>query len=107
MRVPGFDAPWINVSGPSRLHSGVRDDLMHVIVVVDTTKLTGTTWQQIAYSGLTDWDESYLTALYDFNQERAASLQRNELINDIAGRELGEDDDNGRRSNRRSSSAGR
>ena len=139
VRIPGFDAPWIAVSGPSRLHSGVRDDLKHIMIVVDTTKLTGTTWQQIAdylafvslaqvdpntdpsefdtilnlftnpaaYSGLTDWDESYLDALYSFNQERAASLQRNEIVNDIAARELGEDDDKGRRRGNRSSSSDR
>lgn len=35
------------VEGPSRVHSGVRDDLQYVIVLVDATKLTGTTWQQL------------------------------------------------------------
>jgi hypothetical protein len=40
--------PTIAVSGPSRLHGGIRDDLKRVVIVVDATKLTGTTWQQLA-----------------------------------------------------------
>ena len=102
----------INVAGPSRIHSGIRDDLDHVIVIVDATKLTGTTWQQLAdylamvslaqidpgadlkdfdtilnlfsnsaaYSGLTDWDRSYLRALYSFDQERAPKAQAGEIV---------------------------
>ncbi|HUF74014.1 MAG TPA: hypothetical protein VMR74_14085 [Gammaproteobacteria bacterium] len=120
IRIPGQGIPWISVAGPSRLHSGVRDDLRYVIIVVDSTKLTGTTWQQLAdylaivslaqidpwtdpaafdsilnlfgnpaaYSGLTDWDRSYIQALYAFNQERNARLQGNEIVSRIARREL-------------------
>ena len=87
---------------------------------MDATKLTGTTWQQLAdylavvslaqinpktnladfdsilnlfsnpaaYSGLTDWDRSYLHALYSFDQERITSLQRNEIVGAIADWEL-------------------
>lgn len=40
--------PWVTVEGPSRLHSGIRDDLMYVIVIVDASAVTGTTWQQLA-----------------------------------------------------------
>lgn len=102
----------ISVAGPSRIHSGIRDDLDHVIVIVDATKLIGTTWQQLAdylamvslaqidpkadlkdfdtilnlfsnsaaYSGLTDWDRSYLRALYSFDQERAPKAQAGEIV---------------------------
>ena len=41
-----------------------------------------------AYSGLTDWDRSYIRALYEFDQERVASIQRNEIISRIARREI-------------------
>jgi hypothetical protein len=112
--------PYVPVAGPSRIHSGTRDDLMYVIIIVDATKLQGTTWQQIgdylavvslaqidpnanpaafdsilnlftnpgAYSGLTDWDRSYVRALYEFDQERIASLQTNEIVSLIAEQEL-------------------
>jgi hypothetical protein len=40
--------PWVPVAGPSRLHSGIRDDLLYVIIIVDAGALAGTTWQQIA-----------------------------------------------------------
>ncbi len=40
-------APNVNVAGPSRIHSGIRDVLSNVIIIVDSTKLTGTTWQQL------------------------------------------------------------
>jgi hypothetical protein len=115
-----FCPPVVNVAGPSRLHNGTRDDLVSVIILVDTTQLKGTTWQQIgdylavvslaqidpntnpssfdsilnlftnprAYSGLTDWDRSYMRALYEFDQERIASLQTNEIISRIAEQEL-------------------
>ena len=115
-----FCPPTVNVAGPSRLHNGTRDDLIYVIIVVDATKLKGTTWQQLAdylavvslcqidpntnpsafdsilnlftnpsaYSGLTDWDRSYVRALYEFDQERIQSLQENEIISRIADREL-------------------
>jgi hypothetical protein len=93
---------------------------MYVIIVVDATKLKGTTWQQLgdylavlslaqidpqtnpaafdsilnlfsnpaAYSGLTDWDRTYVRALYEFDQERIASMQTNEIVSRIAEREL-------------------
>jgi hypothetical protein len=112
--------PYVPVAGPSRIHSGTRDDLMYVIIIVDATQLTGTTWQQIgdylavlslaqidpkanpaafdsilnlftnpaAYSGLTDWDRSYVRALYEFDQERIATMQTNEIVSLIAEREL-------------------
>jgi hypothetical protein len=32
-----------------------------------------------AYSGLTDWDRSYVRALYDFDQERNPNIQRGDL----------------------------
>jgi len=105
-------APVISVAGPSRIHGGIRDDLMYVLIIVDGKKLTGTTWQQLgdylavvslaqidpaanptgfdsilnlfsnpkAYSGLTDWDRSYLRALYSFDQERMPRMQVNELV---------------------------
>jgi hypothetical protein len=112
--------PYVPVAGPSRIHSGTRDELMYVIVIVDATKLKGTTWQQIgdylavlslaqidpkanpaafdsilnlftnpaAYSGLTDWDRTYVRALYEFDQERIASMQTNEIVSLIAEQEL-------------------
>ncbi len=112
--------PNVPVAGPSRIHNGTRDDLMYVIIIVDATKLKGTTWQEIgdylavlslaqidpktnpvafdsilnlftnpaAYSGLTDWDRSYVRALYEFDQERIASAQANEIVSRIAEREL-------------------
>ena len=42
-----------------------------------------------AYSGLTDWDRSYVRALYAFDQERDPQLQKNEIVSGIARRELG------------------
>jgi hypothetical protein len=106
------EAPAVRVQGASRIHSGVRDDMYYVIIVVDAAKLLGTTWQQLAdylgmvslaqidpsadlsafdsilnlfsnplaYSGLTDWDRSYIRALYTFDQERQPHLQANELV---------------------------
>ena len=41
-----------------------------------------------AYSGLTDWDRSYVRALYEFDQERIASLQANEIVSRIVEDEL-------------------
>jgi hypothetical protein len=119
MRFPGQPPPVILKTGVSRLYNGIRDDLRNVLIIVDSTKLTGTTWQQLAdylaivslaqidpstdpaafdtilnlfsntaaYSGLTDWDRSYLQALYEFNQERDARLQRNLIVSHIAKRE--------------------
>ncbi len=112
-------APTVTVDGPSRVHSGVRDDLQRAIVVVDATKLTGTTWQELgdylavvslaqidpktnptafdsilnlfsnpaAYSGLTDWDRSYMQALYTFDQERMPRYQSQGLVTRMATRE--------------------
>lgn len=45
---PAPCAPWVTVEGPSRLHSGIRDDLAYVIIIVDASAVTGTTWQQLA-----------------------------------------------------------
>jgi hypothetical protein len=45
--LPGEGYPTISVAGPSRIHSGIRDDLQLVLIVVDATKLAGTTWQQL------------------------------------------------------------
>lgn len=116
----GQGAPVINVAGPSRIHSGIRDALQRVIIIVDSTKLTGTTWQQLgdylavvalaqidlaadpaafdsilnlftnpaAYSGLTDWDRTYVRALYTFDQERVPQLQRGELMGEMLRIEL-------------------
>ena len=113
-------APVINVAGPSRIHSGIRDDLLYVLIVVDSKKLAGTTWEQLAdylsvvglaqidpsanvaefdsilnvfknpaaYSGLTDWDRSYLKALYSFDQERTPRKQVNELVGKMTRQEL-------------------
>ena len=43
----GPNYPVISVAGPSRIHRGTRDDMFRVIVIVDGTKLTGTTWKEI------------------------------------------------------------
>lgn len=40
--------PWVPVAGASHVHSGIRDDLVYVLIIVDATRLKGTTWQQIA-----------------------------------------------------------
>ncbi len=40
-----------------------------------------------AYSGLTDWDRSYIQALYEINTARLPELQRNQLVNRMAVRE--------------------
>jgi hypothetical protein len=112
--------PTIAVSGPSRVHSGVVDELQYVIIIVDPTKLIGTTWQQIAdylavvslaqidlqahpaqfdsilnlfsnpkaYSGLTDWDRSFIRAVYEFNQERVPRVQDNEIVSQMMRREV-------------------
>jgi hypothetical protein len=41
-----------------------------------------------AYSGLTDWDRSYVRALYELDQERITSMQLNQIVSLIAEREL-------------------
>jgi hypothetical protein len=117
-------APNVNVAGPSRIHSGIVDALQRVIIIVDSTKLHGTTWQQLgdylaivslaqvdleadpasfdsilnlftnpaAYSGLTDWDRTYVRALYEFDQERNPKLQVGELTAEMLRLELGSDE---------------
>src|SRR5690606_876744 len=102
-----------------RSMSGIRDDMLYVIIVVDVTQLAGKTWQQIAdylavvslaqidprtnpvsfdsilnlftnpgaYSGLTDWDRSYLRALYTFDQERVPRAQRGDIVSRIVRQE--------------------
>jgi hypothetical protein len=48
LRLPGdYRYPTVSVGGPSLIHSGIRDDLRKVIIIVDGTKLKGTTWQQL------------------------------------------------------------
>lgn len=116
----GLGPPTIAVAGPSRIHSGIVDALQRVIIVVDSTKLTGTTWQQLgdylavvslaqvdldaspqafdsilnlftnpkAYSGLTDWDRTYIEALYSFDQERNPRLQAGALTGEMLRIEL-------------------
>jgi len=113
-------APVVAVAGPSRVHSGVVDALQQVIIIVDGTKLHGTTWEQLgdylavvslaqvnldadpaafdsilnlftnpkAYSGLTDWDKSYLKTLYLLDQERTPPVQRIDLVGQMTYREL-------------------
>jgi hypothetical protein len=127
MRVPGepLDAGasrGIRVAGPSHIHSGIVDELVHVVVIVDGPKLhgRGTTWQQLgdylalvslaqidfraepkefdsilnlfenpaAYSGLTDWDQTFIHSLYSFDQERDPPMQRNELVGRMVTREI-------------------
>lgn len=117
-------APVVNVAGPSRIHSGIVDQLRQVLIIVDATKLHGMTWQQLgdylavvslaqirseadlaafdtilnlftnpaAYSGLTDWDRSYIRALYTYDQERMPLFQRNELVSRMTNRESGKGD---------------
>jgi hypothetical protein len=41
-----------------------------------------------AYSGLTDWDRSYVRALYDFDQRRTPRGQTSDLVDEMARREL-------------------
>lgn len=115
----GQDPPIINVMGPSRIRSGIIDEMKYVIIVVDATMLTGTSWQQLAdylafvslaqinpeanpqsfdsilnlftnpaaYSGLTDWDETYLQSLYAFDQRRVVRLQRSLIVSGIVKQE--------------------
>ena len=112
----------VAVAGPSRLHSGIRDELQYVIILVDGSQLTGTSWQQLsdylavvalaqidpqtdpveydsilnlfsnpaAYSGLTDWDRHFVSALYSFDQERMPEIQGGDIVARIARRELTE-----------------
>lgn len=112
----------VKVAGPSRIHSGIRDELKYVVIVVDGPKLQGkgTTWQQLgdflalvslaqidldadpiafdsilnlfrnpaAYSGLTDWDRSYVRSLYSYDQEKNVRLQRNAVVSQMVTREI-------------------
>lgn len=112
--------PNVQVAGPSRIHSGTRDDLQNVIIIADVPKLTGMTWQALAdylavvsvaqidprtelrnfdsilnlfdnpaaYSGLTDWDRSYVRALYEADQERIPSMQRSDIVSRIVREEM-------------------
>jgi hypothetical protein len=126
MAQDGHSPPVVNVGGgPSRLQSGVRDEMVYIVIVVDATKLLGKTWQQLgdylaivslaqidpnadlsaidsilnlfenpqAYSGLTDWDRSYMRALYAFNQERIPEIQSGDLVSQMARRESDTDVD--------------
>jgi hypothetical protein len=120
IRQAGEGPPTVNVAGPSRIHDGTRDDLKYVIIIVDATQLTGTTWQELgdylavvslaqiapdtnptafdsilnlfsnpaAYTGLTDWDRSYVRALYEFDQERRPVAQTGDLVSRMARQEL-------------------
>jgi len=117
---PTTSYPTVAVDGPSRLHSGIRDAMQRVLIIVDSSKLNGTTWQQLgdylavvslaqidletdpaafdsilnlfsnpkAYSGLTDWDRSYVHALYEFDQRRIPSRQTGEIVSQMVRREI-------------------
>jgi hypothetical protein len=130
VRLPGDQAPpLVNMGGGggSRVYSASRDDMLYAVIVVDATKLRGTTWQQLgdylamvslaqidpqahvgdfdsilnlfdnprAYSGLTDWDRSYMQALYAINQERVPQIQSNEVVSRMARQEEASANDNG------------
>ena len=41
-----------------------------------------------AYSGLTDWDRSYIRALYSYDPEQTPVVQRNELVTQMTSREV-------------------
>jgi hypothetical protein len=45
-----------------------------------------------AYSGLTDWDRSYMRALYGFNQERVPEIQSDDLVSRMARQETDADE---------------
>lgn len=48
IRLPHDDTyPVIAVDGPSRIHSGIIDDMYRVIIIVDGARLGNKTWQQI------------------------------------------------------------
>jgi hypothetical protein len=117
---PTTSYPTVAVDGPSRIHSGIRDAMQRVLIIVDSSKLNGTTWQQLgdylavvslaqidletdpaafdsilnlfsnpkAYSGLTDWDRSYVHALYEFDQRRIPSRQTGEIVSQMVRREI-------------------
>lgn len=120
IKLPGSRrAPVVAVAGPSRIHSGISDDLRRAIIIVDVEQISGLTWEQLGdylalislaqiepdanpaafdsilnlfrtpeyYSGLTDWDRSYLRALYTFDQERYPELQRSAVVDRIARQE--------------------
>jgi hypothetical protein len=107
--------------GGSRIHNMTVDAMRQVIIIVDGTKLHGTTWEQLgdylavvslaqirletdpvafdsilnlfsnpkAYSGLTDWDRTYLKTLYSNDQERVPAMQKVDLINRMTYTALG------------------
>jgi hypothetical protein len=119
-----FEYPTFSVAGPSRIHNGIVDVLQHALILVDASKLSGKSWQQIgdylavislaqidlntdpagfdsilnlftngaAYSGLTDWDRSFVQSLYDIDLERLPQLQRNQLVARIAKQERSQSD---------------
>jgi hypothetical protein len=99
--------------------AGLRDQLSRVVIIVDGSKLNGTTWQQLgdylavvslaqvnpnadpsefdsilnlftnraAYSGLTDWDRTYVHSLYDINLERFGENQRSAIVGRMVRRD--------------------
>jgi hypothetical protein len=117
---PDDAAPTGVTEGPSRIHSGIRDDLLQVIIIVDAKKLQGMSWEQLAdyltvvslaqvnpdadvsafdsilnlfsnpkaYSGLTDWDRSYIRALYSYDQEGTPVVQQSALVSEMTHREV-------------------
>ncbi len=122
IRLPTNEGPpFVTVEGPSRIHDGVTDDLVRVLIVVDARKLNGMTWEQLgdylavvslaqvdpaanpsafdtilnlfsnpqAYSGLTDWDRSFMRALYAYDQERVLGLHDNAVVGEIVESERG------------------
>lgn len=112
-RPDGSNHRIISVAGPSLIHSGIRDEMRRVVIVVDSTKLAGVTWQALgdflavvalvqidpsagpssfdsilnlfsgpaASTGLTEWDRSYVQAVYAFDQERRPDMQAREVVN--------------------------
>ena len=48
VRLPGEDAPAVNVSRASRLRSDIRDDLNKVIVIIDVDRIGAATFTQLA-----------------------------------------------------------
>lgn len=105
VRLPGRDPPWFRVYARSQQQSRIRDDLLKVLVLVDTNRMGPVTLPQlcdyllmVAYAqidpegdttgydtilnlfddpsahGLTEWDRSYLAALYEADPNRRVGL---------------------------------
>jgi hypothetical protein len=105
VRLPGRDPPWFRVYAKSQHQSRIRDDLLKVLVLVDTGRMGPVTIPQlcdyllmVAYAridpegdtaaydtilnlfedasvpGLTEWDRSYLAALYEADPTRRVGL---------------------------------